>query len=366
MVPCGPLATPPPLLATCETRGVRPNSPGDDDQHPLVQPAGVNIFDEGRHRLIVSRQAKLVGVEDVLIDGMIVPVLHSTAQRAVELGSDDLDPGFHQPAGHQALLAPLMSAVAIPDGVRFLLQIERLAGLCTQQQTHGLFLVLIDGIHIAGLIDVPPQPIQCVPHFHSLLQPARLGRVFQADVRNLELRLARVAEYLERLMGGAKIRRPSNGEAVVVVDRIDGDVVRQRRRTVIPHLVGDAHPVGIARHKFVRGVGIAGKHLQRSAWMTAARVGHRSQQRIPVGDAGHSRQKFANVDAGDIGVDRLKRPAIIRGRERLHIERVELTHSAAQPDENNGRALPGGRRGRLTQPHRLRQPQSREAVQAEP
>ena len=55
----------------------------DDQQHPLVQAALVQILDQGRDRLVEEGSAVLHGVEDVVIDGVVVPVLHPSAQRAV-------------------------------------------------------------------------------------------------------------------------------------------------------------------------------------------------------------------------------------------------------------------------------------------
>ena len=48
----------------------------------------------------------------MVVDGMVVPVLHATAQRAVERHGDEFDPRFDQAASQQALLPPGMTAGA--------------------------------------------------------------------------------------------------------------------------------------------------------------------------------------------------------------------------------------------------------------
>src|ERR1035438_8829161 len=93
-------------------RGVRPNSPVTITR-TLRSAARVEVFDQRRHRLIEDWEAVPQRLEDVLIDGMVVPVRHPTTQWAIESGRDDLHACFYQTAGHQALLPPLMPAIPI-------------------------------------------------------------------------------------------------------------------------------------------------------------------------------------------------------------------------------------------------------------
>jgi hypothetical protein len=74
-----------------------------------------------------------------------------------------------------------------------------------------------------------------------------------------------------------------------------------------------------------------------------------------VGMAGMAWQRFGNADAGDIGVDSPKRPAIFRRRFRLRIVGLELTGPAVEPDENDGGVTRGGAFGPHSQHVGLRQ-----------
>ena len=70
---------------------------------------------ERGHRLVEVRRAELQRVEDVVVDRVVVPVLHPAAQRPGQFGRDDLHAGLDQPPGHEQLLAPRVSPVAVAD-----------------------------------------------------------------------------------------------------------------------------------------------------------------------------------------------------------------------------------------------------------
>lgn len=48
---------------------------GDHQEHSLVEAAVVEVFDQGGHRLIISREAPLGVFEDVAIDRVGIPVV---------------------------------------------------------------------------------------------------------------------------------------------------------------------------------------------------------------------------------------------------------------------------------------------------
>src|SRR5262245_38910258 len=54
----------------------------DDDQHTVVQAPLVDILDQGRDGLIEGSSAESQGIENMNIDGVVVPVLDSAAERA--------------------------------------------------------------------------------------------------------------------------------------------------------------------------------------------------------------------------------------------------------------------------------------------
>src|SRR5439155_22063844 len=90
----------------------------NDHQHPFVQTASVNVFDQSRDRLVKIRRAEFERVENVVIDGVIVPICDSAAQWTVKSRGDDFHTGFDQSAGHQTLLTPLVAVAEVMNAVR--------------------------------------------------------------------------------------------------------------------------------------------------------------------------------------------------------------------------------------------------------
>jgi hypothetical protein len=98
--------------------------------------------------------------------------------------------------------------------------------------------------------------------------------------------------------------------------------------------VGNAHEVGVDRLKLVLRIGVARQKLDRTGWVPAAGVGHRTQGRKAIGDLGVSRQEFRDSHTGRSCLDWFDRPAIFGRDVWLRIVGVEVTAAAAQPDEN--------------------------------
>jgi len=76
---------------------------GDHDQNPFVETPVADVFDERRHGPIKVRGAVPEGIEHVVVDGVIVPVLHAAAERTGQLARDDLNARLDQPPRHQEL-----------------------------------------------------------------------------------------------------------------------------------------------------------------------------------------------------------------------------------------------------------------------
>src|SRR5947207_11451880 len=110
------------LDARCASKFTR-----DDHQHPFVQTASVNVFDQSRDRLVKIGRAEFERVENVVIDGVIVPICDPAAQWTVKSRGDDFHTGFDQSASHQTLLTPLVAAVEVTNAFRLASQIESLA-----------------------------------------------------------------------------------------------------------------------------------------------------------------------------------------------------------------------------------------------
>ena len=79
--------------------------------------------------------------------------------------------------------------------------------------------------------------------------------------------------------------------------------------------------------------------------MPAAVVGElvrdRADDRELVGNLRVSRQVFADVDAGDVGLDRPELAAILRRGVRLHVVGFHVRRAARQPDEDDGGVVGG-------------------------
>src|SRR5690606_8429293 len=85
----------------------------DTDENSLIEPACVKVFDQGCAGLIVSICTETHGVEDLVVDRVILPVLNATAKRPAQLACDNLNARFHQTTGEQQLLPPSVTPVAV-------------------------------------------------------------------------------------------------------------------------------------------------------------------------------------------------------------------------------------------------------------
>ena len=308
-------------------------------QHSFVETALVDVFNQCRNGLIDKRSSVRQRVEHVMVDRMVVPVGDAATERPVEFGGDDFHACFDQPSCEQALLTPLMSSVAISHRVGFAIEFKRLLGRRGRQQVHGLRLEPVDRIHHARLVDVAAHAIESRANVDPVSQPLFLRVVAQTNVGHVKFGTAGIAENLERFVRGSKISRAGNREVVVTIDRIDGDVVWNVPRPPGPKVIGDRHPIGIARHELVLSVWIARKHLQRTGRMPAAGVRQRPHERVLISLRRQSRKQFADLDARNVRIDRRKRPAKVRSGLGLGIKCFEMTGPATEPNENHCRRL---------------------------
>src|SRR5689334_19299077 len=106
----------------------------------------------------------------MMIDGVVVPVLHAAAQRAVELGGDNIDPRFDESAGQEALLTPLMPPITVANRVGFSGEVKGRARLRAEQHVDCLRLEPVRGFKQSGLVDRARQLVQRSPQRDSSLQ----------------------------------------------------------------------------------------------------------------------------------------------------------------------------------------------------
>ncbi len=130
---------------------------GHHHQGFLVHSTLVQIFNQGGHPLIKSRQPLAHGGGQIPVHGMVVPVINQLATRHTH--GDKLDPCFDQSAGGQSLLSPA-SAIAIPHGLWFLGDIKCFTRPAAGQDVDGLMVDRVERIHDAVDVQVAAESIQ--------------------------------------------------------------------------------------------------------------------------------------------------------------------------------------------------------------
>ncbi len=79
---------------------------GDHDQHPAVEPALVDVFDQRRDGLVESGGPEFMASKTWWFTAWSSQLCHAAAQGAVERRGHQLDARLDQPPGQQALLPP--------------------------------------------------------------------------------------------------------------------------------------------------------------------------------------------------------------------------------------------------------------------
>ena len=85
----------------------------------------------------------------------------------------------------------------------------------------------------------------------------------------------------------------------------------------------------------IRALRVARQHVvHRRRVIAALTVNDRLDETNLVHHLGHARQMLANLRAGDIAGDRRELAAILDRSVRLHIQRVDVAHSARREQQN--------------------------------
>ncbi len=115
----------------------------EDEEDSIIEPSLAEVFDQRRHRLVEIGQLQTIGVEDVRVDRVVVPVAGDTHvgwQAEFGLALHEADTGFDQPTAGQQAAAPVRLPIAPARLVRFLVQVEGGAGSRTGEHREGLLL----------------------------------------------------------------------------------------------------------------------------------------------------------------------------------------------------------------------------------
>lgn len=157
-----------------------------DDQHALVEAAFVDILDQSSDRLVIGSCSEPQGFEHIVIDGMIVPILHSATEWTTEAGRHDFDARFDESPGEEQLLAPRVAAVAVAGAVIFLGEVERFLGFGVGQQGHRLGFELIQCSQLAELVYGPVERVDVFPQRGPAIKTPHFTGIRQTDVRHRE------------------------------------------------------------------------------------------------------------------------------------------------------------------------------------
>src|SRR5207237_7701376 len=97
-------------------------------------------------------------LEDVVIDGMIVPVLDSATQGPGQFRGNDLYACLNQATRHEELLSPGVASVAIAHLGILAVQVERLSRLAAGEEVERLPLKAVHRLTARTLgCDPPPR-----------------------------------------------------------------------------------------------------------------------------------------------------------------------------------------------------------------
>src|SRR5262249_21307748 len=146
------------------------------------------------------------GVEDMVVDGMVVPVADAPTQRAIERRGYQVNACLNQPARQQASLTPGVPTVTRAHALRLQSQVKCSACLWTGQNIPGLPLKGVEGTVRCQLIHLAAHLIQLPPQVHASVEASELFLVADTDIGDHELRVIRVAVDSERLVRRAKVR----------------------------------------------------------------------------------------------------------------------------------------------------------------
>ena len=134
---------------------------GHHDQDATVEAARIDVLDQGGHGLVEVAAARLHGVEDVVIHGVVVPVADPAAERAVQAGRHQVHAGLDQPARQQAALAPGVAPVAVAEPGILAVQVERPARLGAREQGVRLLMEGVEGLGLRPVVERRRNPSNC-------------------------------------------------------------------------------------------------------------------------------------------------------------------------------------------------------------
>ena len=305
----------------------------------VVQHAAIaEVFDQRGEGPVELRAEHPFVIEIRVVQAAAVGV-HVPAReiedRVEVVDRDEARTPFDQSPSHQAALAERVAAVAVLQLRLFLSEVERLLGFGGGQQVERASVrrVAADRRVRFGLalhlVDLSQQLFASVDAELGLP-----GGGLQID--DLEVRPGGIGSEEERLVSTADVRGrlpvERSGSGVADLARQDD---RRRQRAAVAEDSRD-HRAAVRLHAVGVEV-VAGHHpplavlVRRSSLVMQA-----ANQRDLVHHASHQRKVLADLNAGDVGVDRLELPPNLGRSFRLHVPGIVLTRRA---DQKNGDAV---------------------------
>ncbi len=304
----------------------------------------MQVRDQGVNRAVELRHHRPQAAEDVVV---VVPL--AVAHRARVVVARRQRHHRHARLGQPPRLQELDAlAVLLADPVRLPADVEGVAGLVARDHFEGLRREgVLPGEAAAGVVQVAPQRVERLQQLPAVRQALRRHVAGQAEVGGLgagHVRLVGLAQEagLADVVGVAEVdvgrdRRPHAGVAAQLADH------RADRRAVA------AQEAGVQLRR-------------RVALLLEAHV---ADDRQFVGDLRLQGHQLADVQAGDVGVDRLELAADFDGGVRLHVVEVDVAGAAVEVDHDDGLARRAGGGAVGPEPQQVGQRQSADAEGAD-
>ena len=306
----------------------------------MVESSLVDVFDQSRDGLVVDLGSESQSVEDVMVDRMIVPVPHPSAQRSTQAGGKNFDPSFDQPSCHEELLAPSVSTISVACAVVFLGQIEGFFRFRAREQRDRLGFKLIERAEFTGAVKGSGEGIEFLPQAASTAKSLDLVGIGEPDVGDREVWIARISRDGK---GGVHIAKV--GRSIVFQRRVDPDVAWQGilalRLIARTQVVRHGHPIGILRLGFIPRFRISREHLHRTCGVSRSGLSHGAQDGEFVCDCSLPWKQFGELQAGNLGSDGAKRATVFGGRIRLRIVSIDMGAPTWLPDHDDRLAFAG-------------------------
>ena len=331
-----------------------PKLPHHDQQHPLVEPPGPEVFDQRGDRLVERREPPAGVVEDVAVHRMAVPVVDGVARTGPAGMLHDhvreTGPRLHQPAGQQGLLSIRISPIAIPQRGVLAGDIERPAGGVARQQAKRLLLKVIARRQSLVAIELLPNAVKPRQQPPTVLEP---GVQFGDDrqVGDGPVFLRRVPPHQEWFVGLPQVAGSLRVAVGIGVGPLPGGEGEHFGAESLANPVHDAADRGGVIHEPDRRLGNPPRqHPFVRSVVVSKTVRDRANQREAVGELGVQGEQFAHLKPRDPRGDRREVAAVLEGGVRLEVVGVEVREPACQPDQDDGGVGRGRERCRRGRP----------------